>query len=139
MRRDQRPALSRDAQDRSGPDRGSLGNAYASLGLLPPAAPLFVVLPLIFLAGLCMVGFQGVSYALIGEIAGKAQTGAALGIVITINSLGAIFGTPLFGYLVDVTGSYSIAWQLLAGAILVGILALTFFLKEPKHESKLTI
>ncbi len=110
-----------------------------SLGLLPPAAPLFVLLPLIFLAGLCMVGYQGVSYALIGEIAGKAQTGAALGIVITINSLGAIFGTPFFGYLVDITGSYSIAWQLLAGAILVGILALTFFLKEPKHGPKLTI
>ncbi len=85
------------------------------LGLLPPAAPLFIVLPLIFLAGLCMVGYQGVSYALIGEIAGKAQTGAALGIVITINSLGAILGTPLFGYLVDATGSYSIAWRLLAG------------------------
>lgn len=110
-----------------------------SLGLLPPAAPLFVLLPLIFLAGLCMVGYQGVSYALIGEIAGKAKTGAALGIVITINSLGAIFGTPLFGYLVDATGSYSTAWQALAGAILTGILALTFFLKEPKHEPKLTI
>ncbi|MEK7341528.1 MAG: MFS transporter [Candidatus Binatota bacterium] len=67
------------------------------LGLLPPAASLFILLPLIFLAGLCMVGYKGVSYALIGEIAGKAPTGAALGIVITINSLGAIFGTPLFG------------------------------------------
>jgi len=109
------------------------------LGLLPPAAPLFFLLPLIFLAGLCMVGYQGVSYALIGEIAGKAQTGAALGIVITINSLGAIFGTPFFGYLVDVTGSYSMAWRLLAGAILTGILALTFFLKEPKHGPNLTV
>lgn len=109
------------------------------LGLLPPAASLFILLPLIFLAGLCMVGYQGVSYALIGEIAGKAQTGAALGIVITINSLGAIFGTPLFGYVVDATGSYSIAWQLLSGAILIGIAALTFFLKEPGAEVKPTI
>jgi len=103
-----------------------------SLGVLPAATSLFIILPLIFFAGLCMVGYQGVSYALIGEIAGRAQTGAALGIVITINSVGAIFGTPLFGYLVDVTGSYAIAWQALAGAILVGILALSFFLKEPK-------
>ena len=86
-----------------------------------------------------MVGYQGVSYALIGEIAGKAQTGAALGIVITINSLGAIFGTPLFGYVVDATGSYSIAWQLLAGAILIGIVALTFFLKEPGAGLRPTI
>lgn len=109
------------------------------LGLLPPAASLFILLPLIFLAGLCVVGYQGVSYALIGEIAGKAQTGAALGIVITINSLGAIFGTPLFGYVVDATGSYSIAWQLLAGAILIGIAALTFFLEEPGAGLRPTI
>ncbi|MBI2986966.1 MAG: MFS transporter [Deltaproteobacteria bacterium] len=110
-----------------------------ALGLLPRAAPLFFVLPLIFLAGVCMVGYQGVSYALIGEIAGKARTGAALGIVITVNSLGTIFGTPLFGYLVDATGSYSIAWQALAGAILLGILALAFFLKEPNPDLRATL
>ena len=102
------------------------------LSLVPPATSLFILLPLIFLAGLCMVGPQGVYYALIGELAGKARTGAALGMVITVNSVGAIFGTPLFGYLVDVSGSYSTAWQALAGTILLGILALIFFLKEPK-------
>ncbi|MGH7774707.1 MAG: hypothetical protein ACREQA_20985 [Candidatus Binatia bacterium] len=45
--------------------------------------------------------------------------------------MGAIFGTPLFGYLVDRTGSYSIAWQSLAGAIFLGILVLFLLLKEP--------
>jgi ACS family hexuronate transporter-like MFS transporter len=105
-----------------------------ALGALPGAPSLIIVLPLIFFAGVCMVGFQGVSYALIGEIAGKAQTGAALGMVITINSIGTIIGTPLFGYIVDVTGSYSRAWQALAVAILVGIVALSVFLKEPKSE-----
>ena len=102
-----------------------------SLGALPATPSLFIVLPLIFFAGICMVGYQGVSYALIGEVAGKAQTGAALGMVITINSIGTIFGTPLFGYIVDVTGSYATAWQALAVAIFVGILALTIFLREP--------
>ena len=104
-----------------------------ALGVLPAAASLWIVLSLIFLAGVCMVGYQGVSYALIGEIAGKAQTGAALGMVITINSIGTIFGTPLFGYIVDVTGSYSTAWQALAVAILLGIVALSLFLKEPRR------
>lgn len=108
------------------------------LSLLPPAAPLPAVLPLIFLAGLCMVGYQGVSYALIGEIAGRARTGAALGIVITVNSLGTIVGTPLFGHLVDVTGSYSIAWRALSGTIFLGILALTLFLREPNLDPKAT-
>jgi MFS family permease len=85
-----------------------------------------------------MVGYQGVSYALIGEIAGRARTGAALGIVITVNSLGTIVGTPLFGHLVDVTGSYSIAWRALSGTIFLGILALTLFLREPNLDPKAT-
>ena len=104
----------------------------ASLGLLPGDISLLILLPLIFCAGVCMVGYQGVYYALIGEIAGKARTGAALGMVITVNSVATIFGTPLFGHLVDITGSYSTAWEALAAAILVGIVALWFFLEEPK-------
>lgn len=104
------------------------------LGLLPGGAPLGIVLPLIFLAGVCLVGYQGVSYALIAEIAGQGRTGAALGIVITFNAVGTIIGTPLFGYLVDVTGSYAIAWQALAAVILTGILSLAFFLTEPGSE-----
>jgi len=108
-----------------------------SLGMdfMTPATPLILVLSMIFFAGLCMVGFQGVSYVLIGELAGAAQTGAALGLVITANSVGTIFGTPLFGYLVDRTGSYSLAWQALAGVVLLGILALIFFLKEPRSAN----
>jgi hypothetical protein len=38
-----------------------------------------------------------VSYAIIGEIAGKARTGAALGLMITINAGCATLGTPIFG------------------------------------------
>jgi ACS family hexuronate transporter-like MFS transporter len=114
----------------------SVGLTFA-LGALPGTTSLWVLLPLIFLAGVCMVGYQGVSYALIAEIAGRANTGAALGVVITFNSVGTIIGTPLFGYLVDVTGSYSTAWQALAAAILVGILALAVFLEEPKAEKSM--
>ena len=48
---------------------------------------------------------------------GKARTGAALGLMITINAACATLGTPIFGYIVDRTGSYTIAWQVL-GAFL---------------------
>ncbi|MGH7770327.1 MAG: MFS transporter [Candidatus Binatia bacterium] len=109
----------------------------ASLGLLPSDTSLLFLLPVIFFAGICLVGYQGVYYALIGEIAGKARTGAALGLVITVNSVGTIIGTPLFGYVVDITGSYAIAWEALAAAILVGTTALWVFLEEPKAESPL--
>ncbi len=111
---------------------GFLAVAFSlALSLTPPLTTVFILVPLIFLAGLCMVGYQGVSYALIGELGGKANAGAALGVVITFNSLGAIFGTPFFGYLVDTTASYSIAWLALAGIIVLGMAALVFYLKEP--------
>lgn len=114
---------------------GLIGVALlAGLSLMTERSPLYLLLPIIFLTGLCLVGYQGVSYALIGEIAGKARTGAALGIMITVNAAAATLGTPFFGYLVDRTGSYALAWQALAGAVLMGILALLIFLKEERRE-----
>jgi MFS transporter, ACS family, hexuronate transporter len=76
------------------------------------------------------VGYQGVSYALIGEIAGTSRTGMAMGLMITINAAAATLGTPLFGYIVDRTGSYAFAWQCLAGAIALGCVGMAMFLKE---------
>jgi MFS family permease len=90
---------------------------------------------ILFLSGICLVGYQGVSYALIGELAGKNRTGAALGMMITINAGCATLGTPLFGYIVDRTGSYAIAWQALAGSLAVGIIGLATLLKEPRRLS----
>jgi MFS family permease len=110
-----------------------------ALGALPGAAPLALTLVLIFLAGVCMVGYQGVSYALIAEIAGSGRTGAALGVVLTFNAVGTIIGTPLFGYLVDVTGSYATAWMTLAAMILVGIVAMLLFLEEPKTRAEASV
>jgi cyanate permease len=43
-------------------------------------------------------------------------------------------GTPVFGYIVDRTGSYAFAWQILAGAVAIGIVAVAFLLKEPRRE-----
>lgn len=95
-----------------------------------------LLMPILFLAGVSLVGYQGVSYALIGEISGKARTGAGLGMMITINAAAATLGTPVFGYIVDRTGSYAFAWQILAGAVTVGIVAVTFLLKEPRREQQ---
>jgi len=53
--------------------------------------------------------------------------------MITINAACATLGTPLFGYLVDRTGSYPIAWQALAGALGLGIIGLATLLKEPQR------
>jgi sugar phosphate permease len=105
-----------------------------ALSFMSPQSPYYLLLPVLFLAGVSLVGYQGVSYALIGEMAGRARTGAALGMMITINSACATLGTPFFGYLVDRTGSYAFAWQMLAGLLALGILGLATLLREPRRS-----
>jgi len=53
--------------------------------------------------------------------------------MITINAGAATLGTPLFGFIVDRSESYAIAWQALAGAVAVGCVGLAVFLKEPRR------
>lgn len=105
-----------------------------ALGLMTRDSPASLLLPILFLAGVSIVGYQGVSYALIGEISGKARTGAGLGMMITINAGAATLGTPLFGYIVDRTGSYGMAWQILAALVTLGIVGVALLLKEPRRE-----
>lgn len=106
---------------------------FVALSFMDGNSSYVVLMSILFLAGVSIVGYQGVSYALIGEIAGKAKTGAGLGMMITINAGAATLGTPLFGYIVDRTGSYSIAWQMLAASITVGMVAMASLLKEPQR------
>jgi MFS transporter, ACS family, hexuronate transporter len=109
--------------------------SMVTLGFMGGAASYYLLLPILFVAGVSIVGYQGVSYALIGEIAGKSRTGAGLGMMITINAGAATLGTPMFGYIVDRTGSYAIGWQVLAATIGAGVLGLMILLKEPRHTT----
>jgi MFS family permease len=107
-----------------------------ALSFMDRQSSFLLLMPILFLAGVSLVGYQGVSYALIGEISGKARTGAGLGMMITINAAAATLGTPVFGHIVDQTGSYAFAWQILAGAVTTGIVAVAFLLKEPGREQR---
>ena len=107
----------------------------AGLSLMTKESSLALLLFIVFMTGFCVVGYQGVSYALIAEIAGTTRTGVAMGLMITINAAAATLGTPLFGYIVDRSGSYALAWQLLAGVITLGSTGLAVFLKEPRRIS----
>jgi ACS family hexuronate transporter-like MFS transporter len=101
------------------------------LSFITPESSLYLLLAIVFLSGLSLIGYQGVSYALIGELAGKTRTGVAMGTMITINAAAATLGTPLFGWIVDRSESYPIGWQTLAGMIALGSMGLALFLKEP--------
>ncbi len=102
----------------------------AALSGLDKGASPFILVPLTFLGGFTMIGYQGVSYSLISEIAGQSRAGMALGLMITINALGTVVGTFLFGSIVDSTGSYVIAWQALAGVLALGTVNIAVFVSE---------
>jgi MFS family permease len=75
--------------------------------------------------GFASFGWMGVHVTYLAELAGADQAGTAVGFGLSITGLGILFGPPLFGYIVDITQSYAIAWTVL-GIIATagGILAL---------------
>jgi len=105
----------------------------AGMGLLGAGAPGAMVGLLVVVLGLTM-GWPGVFTTLAGELAGTAQIGTALGAVTTVMLVSVITIPPLFGLLVDVSGSYSLAWGAAAALALVSTVALMVFGKEPQRE-----
>ena len=105
-----------------------------ALSALDKGVSPFILVPLTFLGGFTMIGYQGVSYSLISEIAGQSRAGMALGLMITINALGTVVGTPTFGYIVDATGSYVVAWQALAVVLALGTANIGLFVSEARRS-----
>lgn len=106
----------------------STAATLAAVALAAPALPLPGVAVLSFLLGFTALGWTTVAITLVGEIAGREAVGAAVGLASFMNNLGIIVGPPAFGALVDVTGSYQLAWFVLSPVALLVAAALTFWL-----------
>lgn len=76
--------------------------------------------------GVGALGWGGLFGALAGEIAGPPASGAAAGVTAAINNIGIIAGPPLFGLIVDHTGSYAPAWWTMAVSAAVALVLLLF-------------
>lgn len=96
---------------------------------LPANAPFGVAVALAVLLGLSAFSWTGMYGTLAIELAGSASAASAIAWVHVLGGIGSLGGAPLFGYLVDHTGSYRVAWLAVAGAVLVG-LAATLALRE---------
>lgn len=95
------------------------------LALLPRSSPHLLVYLIAGLAGVCMVGYQGVYYTYVGELVRPELAGVAIGFSLSITAVAVLVGPPLFGWVVDRTGSYPLAWALLAGTLATGVLLLS--------------
>lgn len=108
--------------------------ACAATAALPVGAPVWLIFALAVGLGGSSLSWHGVYMAQIGELAGKELAGTAVGFSLTATQLGIIFGPPLFGYIVDSSGNYRIAWLVMA-AFSAGGAALLVALREQRQPA----
>ena len=90
------------------------------------------IYPVIFVLGVGGIGFGGVYLTLLSELGGRGGAAKAAGFGSTIGVGGSILGPPIFGYIVDSTGSYNVAWLLQAFMAALCILLLNFVREEKR-------
>jgi predicted MFS family arabinose efflux permease len=100
---------------------------------LPADAPLGAAVALAALLGLSAFSWTGIYGTLAIELAGSASAASAVAWVHLLGGVGSLGGAPLFGFLVDRTGSYRVAWLAAALAVLIGLLA-TLALREGRER-----
>ncbi len=95
------------------------GLAMLVLMWMPPDTPLGLVMVIVFLMGATCLASPGLFAVLVAEQAGPGLTGTAMGFAITITNLGGFAVAPVFGYIVDETGSYDNGWLMMVGLAVV--------------------
>jgi MFS family permease len=84
----------------------------------------YIVLSVIFaLFGFSALGWGGLNFVLVSEYAGRENAGLAVGYS---NMIGNIAGPPIFGLIIDATGSYSWGWWFLTASAMFSVVGFTF-------------
>ncbi|MFI5285012.1 MAG: MFS transporter [Candidatus Dormibacteria bacterium] len=97
---------------------------FVILGWIPVSTPVILLLVIVFALGATIIGWNGVYITLLSEIAPPDKRGRSVAYGMAIAQVG-IFGGPFaFGVLVDLSGSYRIAWTAVAITLLVAALLL---------------
>ena len=110
---------------------GLAGVACAILALIGPGRTWLLWAALVML-GVGAVGWGGLFSTLAAETAGLAAAGAAAGVTAAIDNIGIFVGPPLFGLIVDRSGSYAPAWWTMVGAAVLAACLLAL-VREPRR------
>lgn len=92
---------------------------FALLGALPGDAPLVLFGVCAFLAGLSVIGWQGIFITAISEIAGPLRAGAATGFGLTFVSIAITAAPPLYGLIADLAGGFRLMWLAIGAVVLL--------------------
>ena len=98
----------------------------AGMGIAEAGWPSAVVMLFVAGLGITVASYAGLMQTLSVEAVEPHQTGSAVGYNGICTHMGAIVGPPIFGAIVDTTGSYSGGWFVTAamvgcGALLIGL------------------
>lgn len=96
--------------------------------------PFALALLVSFFFGASAMGWNGLFIALLTKLAGQDHGGAAVGLGVSLIHIGTLTFPPLFGLLIDISGSYSTSWIVLAVTTLAGLL-LFIGIHEPPQEA----
>ncbi|ASN07306.1 MFS transporter [Virgibacillus necropolis] len=100
-----------------------------TIALLPPGTSFGTMSLITVFFGFCMSGFNGIWMNTATELVPREQSGIASGFSITLGSWGVIVGPPLFGFIVDKTGSFVFGWLFLAIVMVIVIILLFYTMK----------
>lgn len=97
------------------------------LGIFNEFVPIIIVIFVSFILGITTQGWNGIFVIMISEVVKHHQIGLASGMGLAVVYVGAIFGTPFSGWIIDSTGSYKIMWGI-SGVMMVLIGLFTYYL-----------
>jgi MFS family permease len=116
-----------------------IGCAVVVAGLLAAqtrgaALPGWVLLAVVLVLGALAIGWDGVHFALLGELAPWGRTGFVLGVGQLGSTSGAALGPQLFGFILAWTGSFTAAWLFAAGVSLANAAALSLLPESRRRD-----
>ena len=96
----------------------------------PRSAPIALLVPVVLVAGLGLIGWQGLWVTMIVEAAGPERAGAAQGFASTFVIATTAASAPIYGLVADTAGTYRAIWGVLT-VVLVLALVPAFLVREP--------
>jgi MFS family permease len=95
--------------------------AALALFAAPRSTSVIEMAGIAILAGLTLIGYQGLWITMVAEFAGPERVGAATGFVVTFVGTAIALSPPFYGLVSDIAGTYRAIW-----AALSIVLALAF-------------
>ncbi len=103
----------------------AMGGATVAVGLFSAAWPSAAIMAIAIVHGATGIGWNGVYLSEVARLAPAGAAGAATGGALAVTFLGIVTGPPLFSVIVATTGSYRLAFTIIAaGACLGGLICL---------------